>query len=205
MYYGRLEKVDCVPQEGQEDKVFTNVIRDAPRGAGIIEKLGGSGLMLVRDADTVQDSLVAMGNDRIPKARGHKAVLKSQKQGGRNYGDEQQSVSAARGPHLRDTREVVKGPQSSLQDTWAANRERLGSSEEGPCHSEATVSVVITPDFPQSCSWSFTQVTTHWREYSDLIKIWENFRLITESELTIIPRDPMCHLALLEWGHMRPM
>lgn len=43
--------------------------------------------MLIKDAITVQDSLVAMGNGRIPNARGHMTALKSQKQGGCNYGD----------------------------------------------------------------------------------------------------------------------
>ena len=54
--------------------------------------------MLVRDALTVQDSLVAMGNNRIPNARGHTAELKPQEQGGCNYGDKQQSLSAVGGP-----------------------------------------------------------------------------------------------------------
>lgn len=77
-------------------------------------------------------------------------MLKSQKQGGRNYGDEQQSVSAARGPHLRDTREVVKGPQSSLQDTRAANKERLGLLRKDPVTLNQLCSVVITPDFSKA-------------------------------------------------------
>lgn len=36
-------------------------------------------MMLVRDALTVQDSLVAMGNDKIPNTRCQMAELKSQK------------------------------------------------------------------------------------------------------------------------------
>lgn len=33
MYFERLEKVSCVPQEGQEDNLFTKLIRNVLRGA----------------------------------------------------------------------------------------------------------------------------------------------------------------------------
>lgn len=80
-----------------------------------------------------------MESDRIPNARGQLAGLKFQKQGEHNYGDEQQSLSGAGGPHLRNTTGMVRRPHSFLQDRWAANKGRLGVCEDGPCNSEATV------------------------------------------------------------------
>ena len=59
-------------------------------------------------------------------------------------------------PHVCNTMEMVKGPQSSLQDRWTVNKGRLGLYEEGPCNSEATVFSNNTPDLSQSCLWSFT-------------------------------------------------
>lgn len=42
MYYVRLEKVNYVPWEGQEDILFTRMIRNVLRGTfGITEKLSG--------------------------------------------------------------------------------------------------------------------------------------------------------------------
>lgn len=42
LYYVRLEKVNYVPWEGQEDILFTRVRRNVLRGTfGIIEKLSG--------------------------------------------------------------------------------------------------------------------------------------------------------------------
>ena len=59
-------------------------------------------------------------------------------------------------PHVRNTMEMVKEPQSSLQDRWTGNKGRLGFYEEGPCNSEATVISNNSPDLSQSRLWSFT-------------------------------------------------
>ena len=90
-----------------------------------------------------------MGNDRVPNARGQMVVLKSQEPGGHNYGNKWQSLSEVGWPHLCNTTEMVKGPQSSLQDRWATNKGRLGPYEEGPCNSEATV---ISNNYPRPFS-----------------------------------------------------
>lgn len=90
--------------------------------------------------------------------------------------------------------ELVQVPQSSLQDRRAAHKGRLGFNEEGLCNSEA---IVLSKNYPRPFPKLHMLIYSGNRALEKILRFFPKsekiFRLFTESDLTLLSRDPKCH------------